>query len=60
MVEDGDFSHKRFQEILYFKGHSNQTTGSRVTAIFLKMGILPIGGASAVWRVSDQRGGYPI
>ena len=36
-----------FQEILNLKGHPNCITGSKVTAIFLKEWILPIGGASS-------------
>ena len=48
MFEDGAFSHKIDYEILNLEGHPNCITGSRVMEIFLKLWILPIGGASAV------------
>ena len=53
MIEDGAFSHKIdnftiFEEIINIEGHPNCTTGSRVTAILLNGGILPICEASAV------------
>ena len=52
MVEDGAFSHKIdyvtiFKEILNLNKHLNRITGSKVRAILLNGGILPIGGASA-------------
>ena len=60
MVEDGAFSHKiDYVAILNIEGHQNCITGSRVTAILLNEWILPIGGASAVEGVCDQRG-YPV
>ena len=51
MAEDGAPTHKidyvvKFKEILNLKGNQNGTTGSRITAIFLKRGILPIGGGT--------------
>ena len=59
MVGDGASSHKieyvgKFQEILNLKGHPNHPTGSRVTAILLNGGILPIGGASGVTSESTN------
>ena len=53
MVEDGAFSHKIdyvtiYKKILNLEGHTNRTTGSRVTAFLLNGWILPIVGASAV------------
>ena len=53
MVEDGAFSHKidcvtTFSKILNPEEHSNCITGSKVTAIFLIVFILPIGRASTV------------
>ena len=52
MVGDGAFTHKldyvaKLWEILNLEGHQNCTTGSRVTTIFLKGGILPIGGVAS-------------
>ena len=52
MVGDGTSSHKidyvgKFEEIQNLEGHRNRTTGSRVTAILLKGGSLPIGGVAS-------------
>ena len=51
MVEDGASTHKmgyirKVKEILNLERHQNCTTGSRVRAILLKGGILPIGGVA--------------
>ena len=51
MVGDGASTHKiyyveNFFEILNLGGYQNCTTASRVTAILLKGGILPIGGVA--------------
>ena len=59
MVEDSAFSHKKdyvtiSKEILNLEGHPNRITGSKVTAILLNGGILPIGGASAVMGLRLQ------
>ena len=50
MVEDGALSRNKnyvqiFQENLNLEGHLNRFVGSKVTAILVKGGILPRGGA---------------
>ena len=51
MVGDGASTHKmdylKKKDILNLEGHHNRTTGSRVKAILLKGGILPIGGVAS-------------
>ena len=52
MVEDGAFSHKigyfrNILEILNLEGHPNCITDSRVTAIFLNVLIVPLGGVAS-------------
>ena len=56
MFENSDSSHNIdyaaiFKDIINLEGHPNRIAGSRVTAIFMNVWILP-----QQWRVCDQWG----
>ena len=61
IVEDGAFSHKIdyvstfLLENLNLKWHPNRITSSKVTAIFLNGGILPIGGVPSITVLALRR-----